>query len=927
MKIVHSRMYFSGFAMQAAIILWICIPFCSAAEFSSLEKLHQSFQNPPADSRIMMRWWWFGPAVEKSELEGELRAMKQGGIGGVELQVTYPLALDDPEQGFENVPFLSDSFLDSVRFASDKARELGLRFDVTLGSGWPYGGPHIPINHAAGKLRFVSVAIAGNATSVALPDMETGEKLLTVFLEPGDSGTFQPEKLLRVPATEIQNGRVRLPAQSTNKIHSVLFFISSRTGMMVKRPALGAEGFVLDHFDLQAAELHLHDVGERLLSAFGDHPPTAIFSDSLEVYESDWTPDLLKEFQQRRGYDLTPYLPALIMDIGPKTADIRHDWGKTLTELVQKNYLTPIHNWAQQHHTLFRSQTYGIPAVSLSSNSLVDLPEGEGEQWRQFTPTRWASSASHIYGVPVTSAETWTWLHSPVFRATPLDMKSAADLYFLQGANQLIGHGWPYSPPEASEPGWSFYAAAVFNDHNPWWLVMPEVTRYLQRVSFVLRQGTPANDVAIMLPTDDAWSQFTAGHDSLSEAMSGLLGPTLLPQIMDAGFNVDFVDANAINKLGIHHSVLILPGLERIPLSTYRMIEDYSRKGGIVIATRRKPSLAPGLQQTITDTPPVREISQELFEGLDHAGHFVSDENTLGMSIAAYLKPDILMSPPAPEIGAVHRKLPMADIYFLANTSNKIIETKAIFRTTRKYAEWFDPISGEFSNFDTVPSTIVYLRPYESRVVVLSEEKLPRRRSAAIHSSRVLPPPIDLSTDWDVSFAAPFPAQHMHELRSWAVDEATKYYSGTASYQKSISIPSSLLVPNIRLYLNFGNGTPVEAAGQKTPRTRAWIESPVHEGAQIFVNGAVAGAIWHPPYEVDITKLLHVGQNNLKIVVGNLAINTLAGRAPADYHLLNSRYGQRFIPQDKQNLQPLPSGLLGPIRIIPRDQRIVFHTH
>ena len=73
----------------------------------------------------MMRWWWFGPAVDNSELERELRLMKQGGIGGVEFQVTYPLALDDPEHKFENVPFLSPSFLNSLHFASDKARELG----------------------------------------------------------------------------------------------------------------------------------------------------------------------------------------------------------------------------------------------------------------------------------------------------------------------------------------------------------------------------------------------------------------------------------------------------------------------------------------------------------------------------------------------------------------------------------------------------------------------------------------------------------------------------------------------------------------------------------------------------------------------------------------------------------------------------------
>jgi len=126
----------------------------------------------------------------------------------------------------------------------------------------------------------------------------------------------------------------------------------------------------------------------------------------------------------------------------------------------------------------------------------------------------------------VTSSENLTWLHSPVFRATPLDMKAEADLHFLQGVNQLIGHGFPYSPKEAGEPGWHFYAAAVLNDHNPWWLVMPDITTYLQRVSFMLRQGQPANDVALYLPTDDAYAGFALGRDSVNQAWTGCWGPT-----------------------------------------------------------------------------------------------------------------------------------------------------------------------------------------------------------------------------------------------------------------------------------------------------------------------------------------------------------------------------------------------------------------
>src|SRR5256885_1971176 len=111
----------------------------------NVAELQRLFQNPPDDSRIMMRWWWFGPAVTKPELEREMRLMKEGGIGGFEVQPVYPLALDDGSTGIKTLPFLSDEFIDALRFTSEKARELGLRLDLTIGSGWPYCRPEVPL--------------------------------------------------------------------------------------------------------------------------------------------------------------------------------------------------------------------------------------------------------------------------------------------------------------------------------------------------------------------------------------------------------------------------------------------------------------------------------------------------------------------------------------------------------------------------------------------------------------------------------------------------------------------------------------------------------------------------------------------------------------------------------------------------------------
>jgi hypothetical protein len=904
-----------------------------AQQDQELALLEKSFANPPDDCRIMMRWWWFGPAVTKAELQRELEQMKAEGIGGVEIATLYPLALDDPNTGFHNQAFLSAEHLDAIRFAAATARNLGLRVDITLGSGWPFGGPHIPVVQAAGQLRVETIPMPPGADSIAAPDLATGEQLIAAFLAPVRAGHVSLQEAQQV--SPIVNGRLRVSPTSKDP-NCAIFFISSRTGMTVKRSALGAEGLVLDHYDRNAIETHLHAVGDPLLDAFGNNPPYAIFSDSLEDYGSNWTADLIEQFRARRGYDLTPYLPALVGDIGPLTASVRHDWGRTLTELANERYLTPLRAWAQQHHTLLRSQTYGFPPVTLSSNRYEDLPEGEGKasllMWREFSDTRWAASAGHLFGRPVISSETWTWLHSPAFRATPLDLKAEADLHFLQGINQLVGHGWPYSPGEAGEPGWRMYAAAALNAHNPWSFVMPDLARYLQRVSFALRQGKPANDVALLLPNDDVWSTFsaksnstnpvttqagfnTAGSNfSIDESMSTPLINAVIQQILDSGFNVDFIDADAIDTVGIPYAALILPSVDRLPLATYQKIEEYARHGGVVIAARRLPSTASGVLEAEADGRRIREISQRLFRATSAAGHFVLDETQLGVSLVSYLPPDVVFSPKTPRIGFMHRKLAIGDLYFIANTSNQSHRVQVSFRHPGKHAEWWDPFSGEVSSVENPDSVDVDLQPYDSRLIVFTDSAIEHANKPA--RVRSVSKTIDLSTDWTATFGEAKQTIPVAKLHRWNEDPAFKFYSGQVTYLREFQLSAQELSSGTSAVLDFGEGAPI---AEPTPlpqhSMRAYFEGPVREAAEVYVNGQRAGFVWRPPYSIDVTRFLTDGENSLRIIVGNTAINSLAGRTAPSYRLLNQRYGERFAPQDMTNLQALPSGILAGLRL------------
>ena len=128
-----------------------------------ISALQNNFRNPPEDSKIMVRWWWFGPAVTTEELDRELHAMKDAGIGGFEVQPVYPLTLDDPSKGLINLRYLSPEFLAAVSSTARTAHELGLRMDMTMGSGWPFGGPHITPELAAEVLRCLRIPIKPGA--------------------------------------------------------------------------------------------------------------------------------------------------------------------------------------------------------------------------------------------------------------------------------------------------------------------------------------------------------------------------------------------------------------------------------------------------------------------------------------------------------------------------------------------------------------------------------------------------------------------------------------------------------------------------------------------------------------------------------------------------------------------------------------------
>jgi hypothetical protein len=204
------------------------------------------------------------------------------------------------------------------------------------------------------------------------------------------------------------------------------------------------------------------------------------------------------------------------------------------------------------------------------------------------------------------------------------------------------------------------------------------------------------------------------------------------------------------------------------------------------------------------------------------------------------------------------------------------------------------------------------LQPYESRLVLLTDSAT---RDVTAQPQKQAPSKTIELANWKVTFGGGEQIA-MAQLHSWSEDPRFKYYSGAASYRKTFEVSAQDLNSQTKAVLDFGSGTPVE---EPTPipqhSMKAYLEGPVREAAQVFVNEKSAGFVWRPPYMIDVTRLLKPGSNDLRIVVGNTAINSLAGRTLPTYRLLNDRYGERFVPQDMENLTPLPSGILGSPRL------------
>ena len=522
----------------------------------------QSWPEAKQEAKAGARWWWLGSAVDKENLKWNLKQYAEHGIGAVEITPIYGVQGNDAN----NIPYLSDKWMEMLRYTQEQCKENGIELDMATGTGWPFGGPWVPLEESASKVLFVDTTFTGKKVEglqLQVPEKDRKYSRLQKVMVYGANGAIDV-------TSAMQNGQLTWKAPKGTKKqdewHVIAVYI--RYGVMkVKRAAPGGEGLVIDHFDRRAVANYLRHIEEAFERTHTPYPHT-FFNDSYEVADATWTPTLFEEFEKRRGYKLEEHLPDLIKNSqnSKRKPQIISDYRETLGDLLLENFTEQWTAWAHKHGAITRNQAHGSPANLIDCYAAVDIPEIEGfglsdfgikglrtdpgktrKNDSDYSMFKYAPSAAHVCGKPYTSSETFTWL-TEHFRTSLSQLKPDLDLMFCAGVNHMFFHGTCYSPKDDPWPGWKFYASIDMSPTNSIWRDAPYFMQYVERCQSFLQWGQPDNDFLVLLPVRDMW-QKNLGKLLMQFSIHamGSLAPEFIKTILAidrAGFDCDYISEN-----------------------------------------------------------------------------------------------------------------------------------------------------------------------------------------------------------------------------------------------------------------------------------------------------------------------------------------------------------------------------------------------
>jgi hypothetical protein len=697
-------------------------------------KLESGFSNPPARAKPYVWWLWMNGNVTRQGITADLEAMSESGIGGAWIfNIGSSHGCNTPAGP---VDYMSDEWLELVKFSVSEAKRLGLQLGVENCAGWStMGGPWIKPEYASQKLVSTVIKVAGGKRVVTkLPQPETNlnhYRDIAVFAYP----TIKNEKF-RVhqwqPKAVQRGGRQRrqpdlrpAPADAAIALKGIvnlskhlkkdgtLTWNAPKGGWTILRlghtpigtqnfpAAKSGRGLEVDKLRREGVDAHWRHGIKPILDRLG---PMAgkifnnILVDSYEGGLNHWTPRMRHAFEKRRGYDPTPYLLTLtgrLVEDGPTTDRFLWDFRRTVSELFTDNFYGHVADLCHKNGMKFSTEPYGSATEGLAIAAKADLPMGELWANGGYAHTlKLASSIAHINGRNLAGAETFTAKSKDgKWQNHPGKLRALGDFALAQGINRLVLLSFVHQPfGDDKVPGMTFGQWGSHIDRNVTWFKPGKAwIQYLARSQYLLQHGDSAADVLCF-----------AGEASPN-------GGAGAKDIKSAGYDYDACGTDIFAKLKVDNGDIVLPSGRRyrllvMPNTPFQAVHiaakvrDLVAAGGAVLS--EKPKHSPTLTGYPASENKMLAIADQVWGDCDgktiKSNRYGKGKIFSGISptqVLARLK----VSPAAelPEgLAWIHRRTDDTDIFFVSNQSGKPVHTIAGFLAGRKKPEFFDAEQG-----------------------------------------------------------------------------------------------------------------------------------------------------------------------------------------------------------------------------------------
>ncbi len=888
------------------------------------------------EARPAARWWWLGSAVDKDNLTYNLQEYAKAGLGGVEITPIYGVQDNDDN----NIPFLSSKWMEMLRHTESEGKRVGIEVDMNTGTGWPFGGPEVSVADAATKAIFkVDTIIGGKSVRLSVEVEDTKQKdvaTLSRVMAYSDNG------LCLNLTSKVKNGYLLWDAPAGG--WKVVILHIGKTLQKVKRAAPGGEGYVMNHLNKDAVKRYL----ARFDKAFDNNStkyPHTFFNDSYEVYGADWTPDMLEQFEKRRGYKLEEHFLEFLSEKRDDTASrIMSDYRETISDMLIENFTNQWTQWAHSHGSITRNQAHGSPANLIDTYAAVDIPECEGFGLSQFyikglrqdsltrkndsdlSMLKYASSAAHISGKQLTSSETFTWL-TEHFRTSLSQCKPDMDLMFVSGVNHMFFHGTAYSPKEAKWPGWKFYASIDMSPTNSIWRDAPEFFNYIGRCQSFLQMGKPDNDFLVYLPVYDMWQEQPGRLLLFSIHEMAKRAPRFketVNTITNCGYDVDYisdkfikstrvVDGQLLTEGGTSYKAIIVPAVKLMPADVLGHLLKLANNGATIIFTEQYPDDVPGYGKLDTR----RKSFNKQLERLPKVNDFTKTSSyKVGKGViitgsdykSALEKSGIKAEEMRTKFGlhCIRRANDNGHHYFTSSLQGTDTDGWINLAVDYKDVMLFNPMNGEKGRAQTrtvdgKKQVRLQLHSGESVIIQTFNQGINNVAEWKYVNEQQLSLSIDRG--WKLSFINSEPKVD----GEFNIDTPTSW--------TEINHPNAKITMATGVYTNTFNMPDIKADD--------WIIDlgDVRESARVTINDQYVGTAWAVPFRLSVGKYLKNGTNTITVEVTNLPANRIADmdRRGEKWRIFNeiNVVNLHYLKDPYSNWESLPSGLNGAVRLIP----------